>query len=98
MQSSLTCTCIIEYSINGKGSQYNNTSQLNRPIRSFIHSESQLDLTVHLLPQAVIWDIRHCSLVRRLEGHQGAVFAVDLDNPARVAFTASGDKVCSYLL
>jgi len=51
---------------------------------------------VHLLPlQAVIWDIRHCRLVRRLEAHQGAVFAVDLDDPARVAFTASGDKVYS---
>ena len=47
----------------------------------------------HPLLQAVVWDIRHCALVRRLEGHRGAVFAVDLDSLARIAFTASGDKV-----
>ena len=47
----------------------------------------------HPLLQAVVWDIRHCALVWRLEGHRGAVFAVDLDSLARIAFTASGDKV-----
>ena len=32
----------------------------------------------------------------RLEGHQGGVFGVDLDQESRTAFTASGDKVTSH--
>ena len=46
-----------------------------------------------LPPKAVIWDIRHCSLVRRLRGHRGVVFAVDLDHTSTQAFTGSGDRV-----
>ena len=40
-----------------------------------------------------MWDVRHCSVQRVLEGHNGAVFSVDLDENSELAFTASGDKV-----
>lgn len=43
--------------------------------------------------QALLWEIRHYRLSRRLEGHQGVVFGVDLDDSTQQAFTASGDKV-----
>ena len=43
--------------------------------------------------QAVMWNIRHCKLKRQLCGHAGAVFAVDLDEKAKLAYTGSGDKV-----
>eukprot|EP00731_Ephydatia_muelleri_P030553 Em0022g67a len=42
--------------------------------------------------QAIVWDVRHCSVLRVLEGHTGAVFSVDLDESSELAFTASGDK------
>ncbi|XP_065883769.1 F-box/WD repeat-containing protein 7-like [Dysidea avara] len=41
---------------------------------------------------AVVWDIRHCKLKQQLVGHDGAVFAVDLDEKAKIAYTGSGDK------
>lgn len=41
----------------------------------------------------MIWNIRHCKLKRQLCGHAGAVFAVDLDEKAKLAYTGSGDKV-----
>lgn len=47
-----------------------------------------------LSDQAILWNIRHCSYLRKLRGHKGVIFAVDLDEGAKVAFTASGDKVC----
>ena len=43
--------------------------------------------------QAVVWNIRRCKLKHQLYGHTGAVFAVDLDDKARLAYTGSGDKV-----
>ena len=43
--------------------------------------------------QAVVWNIRHCKLKQQLSGHAGAVFAVDLDEKAKLAYTGSGDKV-----
>ena len=49
-----------------------------------------------LCSQAIVWDIRRCALQTRLEGHQGGVFGVDLDQKSRTAFTASGDKVTSH--
>lgn len=50
--------------------------------------------------QAVICNIRHCKLKQQLCGHTGAVFAVDLDEKAKLAYTGSGDKVnhCSVLI
>ncbi|KAL5459873.1 hypothetical protein EMCRGX_G033260 [Ephydatia muelleri] len=42
--------------------------------------------------KAIVWDVRHCSVLRVLEGHTGAVFSVDLDESSELAFTASGDK------
>ena len=45
--------------------------------------------------QAVVWDIRHCKLKQQLVGHDGAVFAVDLDEKAKIAYTGSGDRVCT---
>ena len=44
--------------------------------------------------QAILWNARHCRYLRRLKGHTGAVFGVDMDDSAHFAFTASGDKVC----
>ena len=44
-------------------------------------------------PQAAIWNIRHCKLKQQLCGHVGAVFTVDLNEKAKVAYTGSGDKV-----
>ena len=43
--------------------------------------------------QAVIWNVRHCKLKQQLCGHAGAVFGVDLDEKAKLAYTGSGDKV-----
>ena len=49
--------------------------------------------------QAVVWNIRHCKLKQQLCGHAGAVFAVDLDEKAKLAYTGSGDKVSTnYIL
>ena len=48
--------------------------------------------------QAAIWNIRHCKLKQQLYGHAGAVFSVDLDEKAKIAFTGSGDKVMLSLL
>ncbi len=45
------------------------------------------------LMQAVLWDIRGCVLSKRLLGHGGGVFGVELDSNGHTAFTASGDKV-----
>ena len=46
--------------------------------------------------QAAIWNIRHCKLKQQLCGHAGAVFSVDLDEKAKIAYTGSGDKVILY--
>ena len=46
-------------------------------------------------PQAVVWDVRHCSHRHTLTGHHGAVFAVELSDSTTTAFTGSGDKVRS---
>lgn len=43
--------------------------------------------------QAVLWNIRHCKLKHQLCGHAGAVFAVELDEKAKLAYTGSGDRV-----
>ena len=43
--------------------------------------------------QAVIWNIRHCKLKQQLCGHTGAVFTVDTDKKAKLAYTGSGDRV-----
>ncbi len=51
-------------------------------------------LIILLFPvQAVLWDIRGCVLSKRLVGHGGGVFGVELDSTGLTAFTASGDKV-----
>ena len=46
----------------------------------------------------MVWNIRHCSPTHLLEGHTGAVFAVELDGSAQLAYTGSGDKVTPSLL
>ena len=50
-----------------------------------------------ILPQAIVWNVRHCRFKHQLLGHKGRVFAADLNADASIAYTASGDKVGMYI-
>ncbi len=40
-----------------------------------------------------MWDVRRCEVVKVLEGHKGAVFAVEMDDATERVFSGSRDNV-----
>ena len=43
--------------------------------------------------QVCLWDVRRCQQMRVLQGHKGAVFAVDLNDDADLVYSGAGDRV-----
>ena len=49
------------------------------------------------MPQVCVWDVRRCEVVKVLEGHKGAVFAVEMDDATETVFSGSRDNVSVFI-